>query len=278
MISSFTYLLSTPAAVASFLNLLYRAVKPVIAPPGAPTVGMWVEDRHCGLATWLIAIVGAFPCAYFCPCDRRTVWVSGGVKVRLGYDNEGEGLGGVKPSWVTVDVESVPLTPGFSNGSLAWNRVGVGALSRNFKISSSLWNHSSAHPGMMLPPWVLVVRWPSESYGAICIYRAVSCVPRLPIAIVGAHLTTGRIAVANAIFGSRECCDELSRVFFPRFFSNCVKAPMLPVNQNSAHYVAGGSVHPGALVTEFLAPEAKHRPEKNHVKSAKLEIFYGVLF
>eukprot|EP00904_Undaria_pinnatifida_P005223 jgi/Undpi1/1830/HiC_scaffold_12.g05217.m1 len=53
---------------------------PIMAPPGAPTMGMWVEDRYCGLTTWIVAIVGGLPCSYFCPCDRRTVWVSGNVK------------------------------------------------------------------------------------------------------------------------------------------------------------------------------------------------------
>ncbi|CAN0424742.1 unnamed protein product [Ectocarpus sp. 12 AP-2014] len=53
---------------------------PLVAPPGAPTVGMWVEERYCGLTTWLVTLVGGLPCSYFCPCDRRTVWVSGGVK------------------------------------------------------------------------------------------------------------------------------------------------------------------------------------------------------
>lgn len=52
-----------------------------MAPPGAPTLGVWVEDRYCGLTTWIVAVVGSFPCSYFCPCDRRTVWVSGGIKV-----------------------------------------------------------------------------------------------------------------------------------------------------------------------------------------------------
>lgn len=43
---------------------------------------MWVEERYCGLTTWLISTVGSFPCSYFCPCDRRTVWLAGGKKVR----------------------------------------------------------------------------------------------------------------------------------------------------------------------------------------------------
>lgn len=55
--------------------------KPVIAPPGAPPVGMWVEERYCGLTTWMIAVFLRFPCTYVCPSDRRTVWISGGVKV-----------------------------------------------------------------------------------------------------------------------------------------------------------------------------------------------------
>lgn len=61
--------------------------QPIVAPPGAPTMGMWVEDRYCGLTTWIVAIVGGIPCSYFCPCDRRTVWVSGRTKVRALADN-----------------------------------------------------------------------------------------------------------------------------------------------------------------------------------------------
>lgn len=53
---------------------------PLVAPPGAPTLGMYVEDRYCGLVTWIVATVGAFPCACFCPCDRRTVWLAGDLK------------------------------------------------------------------------------------------------------------------------------------------------------------------------------------------------------
>lgn len=55
--------------------------KPLMAPPGAPTTGMYVEDRYCGLISWIVATVGGFPCACFCPCDRRTVWIAGDVKV-----------------------------------------------------------------------------------------------------------------------------------------------------------------------------------------------------
>lgn len=67
-----------------FLLLLKTfRVQPLVAPPGAPTLGMYVEDRYCGLVTWIVATVGAFPCACFCPCDRRTVWLAGDLKVRF---------------------------------------------------------------------------------------------------------------------------------------------------------------------------------------------------
>eukprot|EP00903_Cladosiphon_okamuranus_P021494 g19760.t1 len=58
---------------------------PIVAPPGAPTTGRWIEERYCGLTTWLISTVGSFPCSYFCPCDRRTVWIAEGRK----YNTQG---------------------------------------------------------------------------------------------------------------------------------------------------------------------------------------------
>ena len=42
-----------------------------------------MEERYCGLTTWLISTVGSFPCSYFCPCDRRTVWIAEGNKVKV---------------------------------------------------------------------------------------------------------------------------------------------------------------------------------------------------
>lgn len=62
-------------------SLKHKQPQPVVAPPGAPTAGKWVEERYCGLTTWLITVVGGFPCSFFCPCDRRTVWVAGDAKV-----------------------------------------------------------------------------------------------------------------------------------------------------------------------------------------------------
>ncbi|CAM9661251.1 unnamed protein product [Ectocarpus fasciculatus] len=78
---------ASPTAYAVTGQPVPQAVEaaPVVAAPGAPTTGMWVEERYCGLTTWLITVVGSFPCSYFCPCDRRTVWVAGGKK----YDEKG---------------------------------------------------------------------------------------------------------------------------------------------------------------------------------------------
>ncbi|CAN0405895.1 unnamed protein product, partial [Ascophyllum nodosum] len=53
---------------------------PMAPPPGVPADGKWVEERYCGLITWLVAVSTGLVCSYCCPCDRRTVWISDGVK------------------------------------------------------------------------------------------------------------------------------------------------------------------------------------------------------
>ena len=42
------------------------------APQGAPQGGQWVQEKYCGLITWLVGIF-IFPCVCCCPCDDRLV-------------------------------------------------------------------------------------------------------------------------------------------------------------------------------------------------------------
>lgn len=57
------------------------------APQGAPQGGQWIQEKYCGLITWLVGIF-IFPCVCCCPCDDRLVrkwyrcWRSGGPEVR----------------------------------------------------------------------------------------------------------------------------------------------------------------------------------------------------
>lgn len=79
--SSISLEMSKSLKLLTMTPTLSKTSQPLVAPPGAPTVGVWVEERYCGLTTWLVTLIGNFPCAYFCPCDRRTVWLAGGKKV-----------------------------------------------------------------------------------------------------------------------------------------------------------------------------------------------------
>lgn len=42
------------------------------APQGAPQGGRWIQEKYCGLITWLVGLF-IFPCVCCCPCDDRTV-------------------------------------------------------------------------------------------------------------------------------------------------------------------------------------------------------------
>ena len=42
------------------------------APQGAPQGGQWIQEKYCGLITWLVGIF-IFPCVCCCPCDDRLV-------------------------------------------------------------------------------------------------------------------------------------------------------------------------------------------------------------
>lgn len=48
-------------------------------PPGAPPGGVWIQEKYCGLITWLVAIF-VCGCVCCCPCDDRTVYQVGGVR------------------------------------------------------------------------------------------------------------------------------------------------------------------------------------------------------
>lgn len=50
------------------------------APQGAPQGGQWVQEKYCGLITWLVGIF-IFPCVCCCPCDDRLV--SGVLRIVL---------------------------------------------------------------------------------------------------------------------------------------------------------------------------------------------------
>ncbi|CAN0195745.1 unnamed protein product [Ascophyllum nodosum] len=48
-------------------------------PAGVPEGGMWIEEKYCGSATWIIGLL-IVPCVFLCPLDTRTVYVVNGVK------------------------------------------------------------------------------------------------------------------------------------------------------------------------------------------------------
>ena len=41
-------------------------------PAGVPEGGMWIEEKYCGSATWIIGLL-IVPCVFLCPLDTRTV-------------------------------------------------------------------------------------------------------------------------------------------------------------------------------------------------------------
>eukprot|EP00752_Nemacystus_decipiens_P006182 g5579.t1 len=49
------------------------------APQGAPQGGQWVQEKYCGLITWLVGIF-IFPCVCCCPCDDRVVYLVNGTR------------------------------------------------------------------------------------------------------------------------------------------------------------------------------------------------------
>ncbi|CAM9553572.1 unnamed protein product [Scytosiphon promiscuus] len=48
-------------------------------PHNAPQGGVWIQEKYCGIITWLVGIF-MFPCVCCCPCDDRPIYIVNGTR------------------------------------------------------------------------------------------------------------------------------------------------------------------------------------------------------